>query len=708
MIKKILSQLLTISIILSCIVFSGTDSLAVTTTCKTYDGDNVESQNYYTWSATINSYICNTGDGIMRLQSDAVKNGYLVEYYDYDYNIIKSDIITKELPIFGGFYSTDDNYFILSGQTNYSEDDSAEVFRITKYDKEWNRLGSGGLYGANTYIPFDAGSARMNVSGNYLLVRTCHEMYKTSDGYHHQANVTIQFDIDSLAVTDSFTSIMNESVGYASHSFNQFIQVENNKIVAVDHGDAYPRAVSLFKYSSDISNGTFSSECNYNNVIEIPGITGDNYTGTSVGGFEISDSSYLIAGNYVNYDDYYNSNTRNIFIAATSKDTGNNTVRKLTDYGEDDISASTPHLVKINSNRFLLMWSRKSKVYYTEIDGDGNPVSEIHTMNGSLSDCKPVVINGKIVWYTWDYEVNTFYEISTEDISKNHTVTIENGHSFKTIKATLNNNIATEVCTVCGYENKFKVPDNFKVMWRNGNDTSGYYYSNYNSEYNVGDTLQCWVIVNSDTPKGGELVVSVSDENILSYKCDGSDNVVFIMNKPGTARVKIKLKYRPDISKKFTIKVAPAAKKTTLNISPKKKTLYVKGTTKINATVKNGKGKTTYKSSNTKVARVNFAGKVTAIKNGKAKITVANNGVRKACTVMVKNPKLNVTNKTLNVNEAFDLKITGRVGKATFTSSNKKVATVNSRGAVVAKRKGTTNITVKTNGIALQCKITVK
>ncbi|MDD6848436.1 MAG: Ig-like domain-containing protein [Oscillospiraceae bacterium] len=49
----------------------------------------------------------------------------------------------------------------------------------------------------------------------------------------------------------------------------------------------------------------------------------------------------------------------------------------------------------------------------------------------------------------------------------------------------------------------------------------------------------------------------------------------------------------------------------------------------------------------------------------------------------------------------------GKVGKVTFTSSNKKVATVN--GKVVAKNKGKATITVLTNGnIKLKCKITVK
>lgn len=59
--------------------------------------------------------------------------------------------------------------------------------------------------------------------------------------------------------------------------------------------------------------------------------------------------------------------------------------------------------------------------------------------------------------------------------------------------------------------------------------------------------------------------------------------------------------------------------------------------------------------------------------------------------------------KTLN------LTIKGKVGKATFTSSNKKVATVNGKGKVVAQNNGKATITVLTNGsVKLKCKITVK
>ena len=152
----------------------------------------------------------------------------------------------------------------------------------------------------------------------------------------------------------------------------------------------------------------------------------------------------------------------------------------------------------------------------------------------------------------------------------------------------------------------------------------------------------------------------------------------------------------------------PTTAKTTVTVKNAPKTLYVKGTAKIKATVKNGKGATTYKSSKTKVAKVSASGKITALKKGTATITVTNNGVSKSFKITVKNPKLNKSKKTFKKGSTFKLKITGKVGKAKFTSNNNKVATVNKNGKITAKKKGKATITVKTNGINLKCKITVK
>ena len=124
--------------------------------------------------------------------------------------------------------------------------------------------------------------------------------------------------------------------------------------------------------------------------------------------------------------------------------------------------------------------------------------------------------------------------------------------------------------------------------------------------------------------------------------------------------------------------------------------------------VKNGKGKTTYKSNNTGVAKVSSTGVVTGVKKGIAVITVTNNRVSRTFKVTVKNPSLNRTTLNLKAKKNYTLKVQGKIGKVTFKSSNTKVATVNAKGKVVAKKKGNATITVKANGITLKCKVKVK
>ena len=147
---------------------------------------------------------------------------------------------------------------------------------------------------------------------------------------------------------------------------------------------------------------------------------------------------------------------------------------------------------------------------------------------------------------------------------------------------------------------------------------------------------------------------------------------------------------------------------TKISLSKKSATLYRKGTLKLKATVHAPNGKTTWTSSNTKVATVSSTGKVTAKAKGTATIKVKNGNASKTVKITVKNPKLNASSTKLYIKGTKTLKITGKVGKATFKSSNKKIATVTSGGKIKAKKNGKCTITVKSNGVTMKCKVTVK
>ena len=143
---------------------------------------------------------------------------------------------------------------------------------------------------------------------------------------------------------------------------------------------------------------------------------------------------------------------------------------------------------------------------------------------------------------------------------------------------------------------------------------------------------------------------------------------------------------------------------------------------KVTVTGKASK-KVTYKTSNKKIATVNAKGKITAKKKGTVKIYViskANKKKKCTITVTVGTPvtkvKLNKTKSTMTVGKKQTLKATVTPKKASskavvWKSSNKKVATVTSKGVVKAKKAGTVTITATAkdgSGKKAACKVTVK
>ena len=185
---------------------------------------NIAQNDYPTWSSTVASYLCEYNNLLYRVEPDA-KN-VLVEKYDLNGKVLGSAAYSMELPIFGGFFSGKSHNYLVFGQENRKESDSVEVIRIVKYDKNWKRLSAVSIKGANTYIPFDAGSLRMTETGGKLYIHTCHEMYDDDNsGYHHQANMTFVIKQSTMKVVDQYYDVMNiAQAGYVSHSFNQFVK----------------------------------------------------------------------------------------------------------------------------------------------------------------------------------------------------------------------------------------------------------------------------------------------------------------------------------------------------------------------------------------------------------------------------------------------------------------------------------------------------
>ena len=555
--KRMLSIVLSGAMAVSTAVSAGSFSAFAVAQCVAYSGSNVNAQDYVQWSNTVKSYltVCDNGN-YMRVQSGAIEGKLLVEYYSSDFEPLSTKLIDNELPIFGAFYDSGNNYYVLSGQENPKQNDSLEVFRITKYDKNWNKIKSCGLYGANTTVPFDAGSARMTHSGDHLLVRTCHEMYKSSDGNNHQSNVTIEVDMPSMTITDSYTGIMNVDYGYVSHSFNQFIKTDGNHIVALDHGDAHPRSAVLVKYNSDFTTGKFFpsyfDKVSNIDVVTYPEYTSGhyNYTGAAIGGFDVSSSSYIVAQSTVDLDYINTSKTRNVYVSAVSKDLSINKLNKITSYAEGTDSASAPQLVKINDNSFLLLWARDTKVSCVKLNADGTVNGSIHTFEGSLSDCQPVIKNGRAVWYVYDKNNVTFNSLNLSNLDDIKTVDVKTGHDYETKYASKTDGTVTQTCKSCGYVNKFTVPTSTTVYWRTDLSNTSFSSVLSKTQFSVGDSIDFWLYDDTD------YTVEFSDRSMVSVnKLENYANDIrrITFKNGGSLTVKIYPTYNPSVAKTYKL-----------------------------------------------------------------------------------------------------------------------------------------------------------
>lgn len=391
---------------------------------KLFGSPNVHKQHYGNWASPVSSYLYEDKEGsLVRVQFGCqIKYGeqkVLIEKYSNDYSLQSYLYIQPELPIWGGFFSGEQYNFLIYGSENLERSDDAEVVRVVRYDKKWNRIDHVSLRssdGLDVAIPFKGGSVRCVESCGYLFIHTCREMY---DG--HQANMTFSIDQDAMKVIDAGRP------AYVSHSFNQFILVnQDGKLLTVDHGDAYPRAFMLAQYDLGlVEKGLLGSSTETYLFQQFPGSIGENATGANLGGFIETEDGYLVA--YACNPLSQNSLKRDIFLHFIDKDGLTGKSVQLTETND----ASTPILVPMSLDKGYIMWNTRvtedigdkypftyigNTLCYAEYTASGK-VGIIKQATGELSDCAPIYYNGKLTWYTTTDDQNamlTFYALDAD------------------------------------------------------------------------------------------------------------------------------------------------------------------------------------------------------------------------------------------------------------------------------------------------------
>lgn len=383
------------------------------------------------------SYLAETEDGFMRVAydtSDSENPEIVVEYYDDQMNYLRGGTVPIELPIWGGFYAGKDAYYIVEGQNNEAEDNSAEVIRVIKYDKNWKRLGAAAVtsdpnrFGGEVRYPFDVGNVSIAEAGGNLFIATGHEGYVDSNiGQGHQGLLIIAVDTDTMTASFAASNLQ--------HSFSQCLAREGNDIYHYEQSEGR-ECTQLSAYDATTRKST-----GFCAVFDYGGERTDSWAVpcyASVDDVAVSASNVLGIGTSIDQTQYANvtaETAHNIYLTVTPRnDLTKAGTRQiwLTDYQGDGHTFTGLNLTKINDDRFLVCWEEKEseedqeggiplgdpsdplshwRMHYLFINGSGDVISDVFTQRASLCDCHPIVKNGKVVYFASLYNTLDFYTI---------------------------------------------------------------------------------------------------------------------------------------------------------------------------------------------------------------------------------------------------------------------------------------------------------
>lgn len=396
---------------------------------------------------------------------------------DADNNIINTVTVKLPLPKWGGFYAAPDgNFYVVVGQENPNEQDSLTVAKVLKYNRAWNLLGTADIKGSMSnafkgiYIPFDAASLRMTQIGSTLIVHTGREMYEM-DGVHHQSDITFVINTDRMELIDS-------SMPYVSHSFNQFVVNDGQKVYFLDHGDAYSRGLILSSFSA-YAQGSLSGRYAVN-IFPFMGETGDNYTGCEVTGFTLRGNTLITLGKSVPHSQAVNGSTgyssnlnKNIFMIFTDKNSLTSKFLWLTQYAPagSSVTLTEPKLVSVDENRYAVLYSEETSdqsiLHYLLMDNSGNVLLSKSYKNVTIqTDSQPILRGRNITWVAGNYD-NGNYDSSNGYLYQIPVVTTPlTGISLDQTNVTLDEGKSMKLNTVLSPAESDDVKD---VVWTSSN-----------------------------------------------------------------------------------------------------------------------------------------------------------------------------------------------------------------------------------------------
>ena len=369
------------------------------------------------------TYLAATDNGYMRVFHNA--DNVFVEYYDGDFNLLSKRSIALELAIFGGFFAGNDAYYLIEGQNNTEENDAAEVFRVIKYSKSWERLGAASItkssvWGSEVRYPFHAANCNAVEYNGKLYIVTAHEGY-VDPMYNQGHQGYLMIVVDETSMTGEIPD------ADLWHSFSQYIAIEDDEIYVLEQSEGS-------RYTK-LSNCSLAGKRTQQTAILEYGGTHTSAWSipcySSVNGIAISSENVLTVGTSIDqaqYDNVTSDTPHNVYLTVTPRGSvqgASTNLIWLTDFVDGGASFAALNITKINNEKFLIAWNVTGETtdgsiisdyttHFVIVDGSGNIVSSEKTLPIPLSDCQPIV-NGSNVIFTASTTIQTgFYVYNTE------------------------------------------------------------------------------------------------------------------------------------------------------------------------------------------------------------------------------------------------------------------------------------------------------
>ena len=278
------------------------------------------------------------------------------------------------------------------------------AFFVLKFSAGWDLLGTCAIGKDESYTreAFEGGNSDIVLVDRYLIV---HAARGRKDG--HQSNTT--FFIDSLTMKPLYIS---EAFGFShvSHSFNQFVRCDGDRVIMIDHGDGYPRGVYMQSFRADIAEGELTAvdRCAAE-LFSFKGAQGNNYTGATVDGFEIGREANLVVGTSIPHDQFSSDEAfgaykgcNNIFAVVVDKSLQSSQLKWLTAY-EDTVRVRNLKMIRLSEEQFVLVYGIEKdgeavSTAYRIVDSQGNVQKSGEVEKPFYCTSEPDFDNGKLVW----------------------------------------------------------------------------------------------------------------------------------------------------------------------------------------------------------------------------------------------------------------------------------------------------------------------